>query len=200
MLQTRMLGMNVGAAIGTTRWSVGRSGPLVALGAAIALTSGCWFDGRFEDVPASVCVSREIWTYTDKDSPLMNPGRSCVGCHAELNDPVHAPLYTVAGTVMADAHEDEDCRGVPEMTVVLTDADGTEWNMTGNSAGNFWLDPDVVVAMPYTARVIDREGNERIKQSPVSEGDCASCHTREGAEGAPGRILAPETLAAPETQ
>jgi hypothetical protein len=192
MLQTRTLGVNAGAAVGKARSSVGRSGLVFGLGAAMVLTSGCWFDSRFENVPASVCVSGEIWTYTDKDSPLMNPGRSCVGCHADVNDPTHAPLYTVAGTVMTDAHEDDDCRGAGGMTVLLTDAEGTEWNMTGNSAGNFWLEPDVVLAMPYTARIIDREGNERIKQSPVSEGDCASCHTREGANGASGRLVAPE--------
>jgi hypothetical protein len=184
--------MNTGATMGKALRSVGRSRLLVRLGAAMALTSGCWFDSDFVEVPASVCVSREVWTYSDKDSPLMNPGRSCVGCHAEENDPTHAPLYTVAGTIMADAHDGDDCKGVGQMTVVLTDADGTEWNMPGNSVGNFWLDPDVVVAMPYTARIIDRDGNERIKQSPVSEGDCASCHTQEGANGAAGRLVAPE--------
>ena len=63
----------------------------------------------------------------------------------------------------------------------LTDADGKDWVMTGNSAGNFWLPPTSTVAMPYQARIVDEFGNERIKQEPVSDGDCASCHTREGA-------------------
>ena len=158
------------------------------------LLSGCWFDSRFEHVPESVCSSGEIWTYTDKDSPLMNPGRSCVQCHAEVNDPVHAPLYTVAGTIMVAENEADDCRGVPWMTIVLTDAEGVEWSLTGNSAGNFWLDPDSAPAMPFTARIVDGSGNERVKRDPVADGDCTACHTREGANGARGRLLAPEDL------
>jgi len=156
------------------------------------LLGGCQADRRYEDVPQSVCSSGEIWTYSDKDSPLMNPGRSCVKCHAENNDEEHAPFYKVAGTVMRALHEADDCRGAPQMTIELTDANATKWVMLGNSAGNFWLDPTAEVAMPYTARIIDEHGNERVKQIPVSDGDCASCHTREGENGASGRLLPPE--------
>jgi len=156
------------------------------------LLAGCQADKRFEHVPATVCASGEIWTYSDKDSPLMNPGRSCVKCHLETNDELHAPFYKVAGTVMHALHEADDCRGAAQMTIILTDADGKDWVMTGNSAGNFWLPPESAVAMPYEARIVDQFGNERIKQQPVSDGDCASCHTSDGANGAPGRILPPE--------
>jgi hypothetical protein len=156
------------------------------------LCAACLADGRFEEVSKSICKSTEIWTYSDQDSPLMNPGRSCVKCHAETDDPAHAPLYTVAGTVMSDVHEADDCRGVAGMTVILTDADGEDWTMTANSAGNFWLDPEASIAMPYTARIVDSAGRERIKQVPVSEGDCASCHSEEGKNGAPGRLLPPD--------
>src|SRR5262245_20096558 len=107
----------------------------VALGVGV-LHAGCWVDSRFERVPESVCASREIWTYADKDSPLMNPGRSCVQCHAETNDPGHAPFYTFGGTVMDTPSEEDDCRGAGGMTVIVTDANGTEWRMVGNSAGN----------------------------------------------------------------
>lgn len=162
-----------------------------SLAAAASLLPSCWADGRFEQVLESVCSSGEIWTYTDKDSPLMNPGRSCVQCHAEVNDPAHAPLYTVAGTVMLAEDEADDCRGAAWMTVVLTDAGGSEWTMTGNSAGNFWLDPDSKLAPPFVARIVDGSGNELVKQTPVSDGDCAACHTREGASGARGRLVAP---------
>jgi mono/diheme cytochrome c family protein len=79
------------------------------------------------------------------------------------------------------------------MTVVVTGADGTEWTATGNSAGNFWLDPGVVVALPYTARVVDGAGNERVMLTALDNGDCASCHTAGGSNAAPGRVLAPTT-------
>lgn len=123
----------------------------------------------------------------------MNPGRSCVQCHAENDDEEHAPFYKVAGTVMTALHESDDCRGAPQMTIKLTDAKQTEWVMVGNSAGNFWLDPTAEVAMPYTARIIDKHGNERVSiEDGHSLGDCASCHTRDGADGASGRLLPPE--------
>src|SRR3954471_3535021 len=123
--------------------------------AGLLLVAGCQADHRYEDVPQSVCSSGEIWTYSDKDSPLMNPGRSCVKCHAENNDEAHAPFYKVAGTVMQAQHEGDDCRGAPQMRIELTDANATKWVMIGNSTGNFWLDPTAEVAMPYTARIID---------------------------------------------
>jgi hypothetical protein len=166
-------------------------GALAIVVIAAAQLEACQADSRYADVPTSVCKSGEIWTYSDKDSPLMSPGRSCVQCHADTDDPEHAPLYKVAGTIMHAQHEENDCRGVAGMTVILTDADGKEWMTRGNSAGNFWFDPELEVAMPYTARIVDASGHERVQQQPVSDGDCASCHTRDGAHGASGRLLAP---------
>lgn len=180
------------------RASAGRLSPCriaaVVIGAGVligATMTGCQADGRFENVPESICTSGEIWAFLDKDSPLMNPGRSCVQCHAETNDPTHAPLYTLAGTVMEAADEENDCRGAEGLTVTITDAAGVEWAMLVNSAGNFWLDPDVVIAMPYTARVTDAAGNVSVKQTPVNDGDCAGCHTPDLGAGFPGRIVRP---------
>jgi len=161
----------------------------LALSAALILA--CQIDTKFVEVPASVCASGEIWAFQDKDNPRMNPGRSCVQCHAEENDPAQAPLYVFAGTVMRAEHEGDDCRGVPEMTVIVTGADGAEVEMQSNSAGNFWLAPETEVVMPYTARIVDSAGNERVQQNPVDSGDCASCHTRAGANGATGRLIPP---------
>src|SRR6187549_3318558 len=60
----------------------------VALFVVAGLALGaCQADGKFEGVEPFVCVSGKIWTYEDKDSPLMNPGRSCIGCHVANNDP-----------------------------------------------------------------------------------------------------------------
>jgi len=41
-----------------------------------------------------------------------------------------------------------------------------------------------------TARVV-RGDQERVMLSPQMDGDCNSCHTENGANGAPGRIVAP---------
>ena len=90
------------------------------------LLAGCQADRRYEDVPQSVCLSGQIWTYSDKDSPLMNPGRSCVKCHAETNDEGHAPFYKFAGTVMQALHESDNCHGAPQMTIELTNTNNTK--------------------------------------------------------------------------
>jgi hypothetical protein len=94
---------------------------------------------------------------------------------------------------MGHLHENDDCRGTPEMFVVVTDANGKEINLPTNSAGNFWMDITVELEMPLDAKIVDRNGNERVKQVPVSDGDCAKCHTKEGAFGAPGRLIPPLT-------
>ena len=156
-----------------------------------ALLLACQVDTKFVDVPHSVCASGEIWAFQDKDNPRMNPGRSCVQCHTEENDPAQAPIYVFAGTVMRAEHEGDDCRGVPSMNVIVTGADGTEFSMPSNSAGNFWLPPETEVLMPYTARIVDDAGNARVQQNPVDNGDCNSCHTEAGANGATGRLIPP---------
>jgi hypothetical protein len=150
------------------------------------------FGGLFRPVPESICHSEEIWTYQDKDSPLMNPGRSCVQCHADENDEFHAPFYKVGGTVMQDLHDADDCRGAAQQIVIVTDGLGNEHQMRTNTAGNFWLDADVELVPPFSARIIDTEGRQRVKQVPVDSGDCASCHTAEGDQGAPGRLTPPD--------
>jgi cytochrome c553 len=182
----------------TPCWVTKHCSVLAICGAvAGALASACQAGSDFQEVPESICASGQIWTYADKDSPLMSPGRSCVACHAATNDPVHAPLHTVAGTVMRFEHEADDCRGAARMKIILTDASGAEWTLLGNSGGNFWLDPESAPTMPYTARIVDAAGNERVQQTPVADGDCASCHTRDGANGAGGRSIPPDAPSIP---
>lgn len=61
--------------------------------------------------------------------------------------------------------------------------------MTTNLSGNFSYEGDAL-AMPITTRVI-RGDSSVAMTGPVDTGDCNSCHTQDGANGAPGRILAP---------
>ena len=57
--------------------------------------------------------------------------------------------------------------------------------------GNFWQFGDAVdLVMPITARVI--QGDKVLAMAtPVDTGDCNTCHTQEGKESAPGRIILP---------
>ena len=74
------------------------------------------------------------------------------------------------------------------VTVEITGADGQTIQLVTNSVGNFFYNGPL--AMPYEAKVV-RDGAEKVMAGAQSDGECASCHTAEGASGAPGRITAP---------
>jgi hypothetical protein len=136
----------------------------------------------------SACTSGEYWTGGDRESPLMHPGGECVSCHVSRHE---GPRYSVAGTLYASMADPDDCYGVDpsySAQVLITDADGNEFTLTVNSAGNFVLRDDL--ALPYTAKVL-YNGSEHVMVTPQTEGDCNSCHTSSGANGAPGRIQLP---------
>jgi hypothetical protein len=114
----------------------------------------------------------------------MHPGRACIDCHSQGE----GPDYVVAGTVFPTAHEPDDCNGVGGIQVVVTDSQGTSETLTANSVGNFagrgGLTP------PFSVKVVSG-GKSRSMNGTVSTGDCNGCHTVMGAQGAPGRIMAP---------
>lgn len=114
----------------------------------------------------------------------MNPGEDCIACH----NSGEGPNYTLAGTVMGDYDDPDDCNGVEDVRVRVTDADGVELVLTTNRAGNFYTNEDI--AMPYTI-VLERDGETLEMGGAQSDGACASCHTAEGANSAPGRVVAP---------
>lgn len=134
--------------------------------------------------PDASCSTESYWTGGNEESPNMNPGEDCIACHNRGE----GPDYTLAGTVMGDYDDPDDCNGIEDVVVRVTDADGVTTELTTNSAGNFFTRDDI--AMPYTV-VIDRDGETREMVAEQSTGACGSCHTANGAEGAPGRVVAP---------
>ena len=138
-------------------------------------------------VAASTCLSGMKWTAGDSGSMEMHPGRSCIDCHAKGE----GPRFLVAGTVYQALKETDDCYGVEGVVVQLTDAKGQVIKMTTNKAGNFNLGArGASISFPFTAKVIFKK-LERTMASKQSKGDCTSCHTAKGANGAPGRIIIP---------
>jgi hypothetical protein len=123
-------------------------------------------------------------------SQLMYPGRACISCHASS----YGPSMTIAGTVYPTAHESDSCVGsnVAGASIVITDANGKTVTVTPNSAGNFYsrsstITPPYTVKLTYQGRERDMTG---LTTAPTN-GDCNSCHTVDGANGAPGRIMLP---------
>jgi hypothetical protein len=137
----------------------------------------------------SVCTSGTKWTNGDRGSSRMHPGGTCLDCHKRRQG---TPSLTIAGTVYPTAHEPTDCNGVNGSTtpvkVVITDATGKTITLDVNAAGNFHTTSSFTP--PYKAKVV-ANGMTRAMGPPQTSGDCNSCHTEEGANGAPGRIVLP---------
>jgi mono/diheme cytochrome c family protein len=148
------------------------------------------------------CSTGQWWQSAgdENESFSMHPGRACISCHTDNGDP-DAPSFSYAGTVMGDLRDEDDCRGVPGVTVAILDgSDRVIGTAVTNAAGNFGLcseQPEDVscqllqqasswrIRLSYDGRTRDMAGH----QSTI--GDCASCHTAAGRNGAPGRVVAP---------
>jgi hypothetical protein len=63
-------------------------------------------------------------------------------------------------------------------------------NVSANGSGNFYSAIDAGVLLPFTARVT-YNGQTNIMTTPQTDGDCNTCHTEQGLNSAPGRILWP---------
>lgn len=160
---------------------------------AIGLLSACntennsdyWYVSR---VSSEQCSSGLLWTGGDRESELMHPGLSCMGCHG--SDP-EAPDFIVAGTVYQRLDDADECFGVADVIVEVTDATGQLLSLTTNDAGNFFLESEgASLTMPYTA-VVRLESDTGAMQATQANGDCAGCHIEGGTSGAPGRIRTP---------
>lgn len=136
---------------------------------------------------APICTSKMNWTGGNRGSAQMNPGMACISCHSSGE----GPRFAVAGTLYPTAHEPDRCDGVDGTNgaqVIITGADGRMQTLTPNSAGNFYS--QTTIKTPYQAKVVYM-GRERAMVAMQTSGDCNSCHTQNGANSAPGRILLP---------
>jgi len=137
-------------------------------------------------VPPTVCSTHAV---NAGESPEMEPGGTCINCHATYD----GPSFALAGSVMNALHDDTNCAGVPAVTVAITGGDGMRVELVSNTSGNFWLDrwPGTNL-YPYTAEVI-RDGVTSKMMAPrqPGENDCNSCHFSVGRSDAPGRIIVP---------
>lgn len=135
--------------------------------------------------PQIVCTSGQSNSRTSGGT-AMHPGGMCNTCHTQKGE---GPLFTIAGTVYPTAHEPDDCFGFAGAQVVIMDMGGNvQTTLTSNSRGNFWYQG--AIQTPYKAKVV-YGGKERAMNAAQTDGECNSCHTVDGANGAPGRIYLP---------
>jgi hypothetical protein len=138
------------------------------------------------------CTSNTFWTSGDTGSANMHPGLACRKCHL-LGGSASKKTFDIGGTLYPTAHEPDDCNGIGNATVVITDANGATHNLSVNGVGNFYNEDLFGIAQipkPYKAKVVVG-GKERAMITPQTDGDCNNCHTQNGTQSAPGRIIAP---------
>jgi hypothetical protein len=140
---------------------------------------------------APTCTSKTNWTRGTNGSASMEPGQACISCHARSGG--EAPTFVIAGTLYPTGHEPDNCNGASGSTsgakIVVVGSNGNSVSLTPNGAGNFYSSTSL--PGPYKAKVVSGSGVERVMSSTASTGDCNSCHTQNGANGAPGRITLP---------
>ena len=167
---------------------------------ALVLVSGCTLGtplpGGFTDTPPGggppptpdACSSGAWWTAGNEESPVMHPGGDCISCHRSGE----GPRFTSAGTVMTGLADNNDCMGAEGVTVRLLDNQGRLLvEMLSNAAGNFSTGQALPAdRLPFTVDLV-ANGRTTHMVSPQQDANCMSCHTKEGRNGAPGRIVAP---------
>ncbi len=139
----------------------------------------------------TTCTSQSFWMGGDSPSEQMNPGLPCRSCHA-FSAPELA--YYFAGTVFPSLHEQDLCNSPPPeggRIEILNEAGEVVLTLRPNAAGNFSSKSrEPGFPLPYRARVVLGE-REATMQTLQYSGDCNLCHTEQGAQGAPGRIVWP---------
>lgn len=157
---------------------------------AVVGLAGCG-DGssNLKTVSTSVCASGKRWEGGDSGSEFMHPGRDCIKCHTERGE---GRDFVLAGTVQPTLTEPDECAGIEGVQVDITDANQKVYTLTTNASGNFFLERGDAkgFAFPFTARV-SYQGRTNEMTPAQSTGQCASCHTPEGLNDAPGRIQVP---------
>ncbi|MGH7284567.1 MAG: hypothetical protein ACRELY_23830 [Polyangiaceae bacterium] len=148
-------------------------------------------DAAIYDTP-TVCTSGTMWTLGDQKSSDMEPGLDCATCHV-LGGEASGKQFDISGTVYPTAHEPDNCYGATGATVVITDVNGGTTNLTVSASGNFEHDDAVgffKIATPYTA-LVKVGSSTREMLTPQTDGNCNDCHSLDGANDAPGRVMMP---------
>lgn len=163
-------------------------------------------DGGMKDGGSGLpttCLSNNRWTQGNVGAEGMNPGLACRSCHLGQNFEGQNPNGDVnaayamffMGTAYGDFNEANLCNAhqVPAGAVIeiLDNAGVLKLTLAIDPSGNFRSTSTTPgFALPYRAR-IRANGQVRPMGDAQMNGDCNTCHTEQGREGAPGRIVWP---------
>lgn len=139
----------------------------------------------------TTCASGLSWTDGDRADEDMNPGLACRACH-QLQAPDLAWFFM--GTVFPAFHEADLCLAQPPegaLVEILDSSGNVTMTLIPNGVGNFFSNSVASpVPVPYRARLV-ANGRSREMMTAQTDGDCNGCHTEQGANEAPGRLVWP---------
>jgi cytochrome c553 len=153
--------------------------------------------GRFSaNAPPGVgdgpCASGLWWNGGTQGSGQMMPGEACVACHSSSGE---GPRDRFMGTAYGAAQETSLCMAyqVPSGAVVeiLDTNDVVKLTLPIDSSGNFYSTRNQTFTGAYKARVT-ANGKTNAMSASQTDGDCNTCHTAKGLNGAPGRVMYPQ--------
>jgi len=116
-----------------------------------------------------------------------NQGKDCIACHSN---------FTVAGTIFTqlDASDGDDVAAAYNHTLKLALEEGTEITLIkGYGSGNAYTTVNSSAIGAFTAEVLDAEGKLVNSSATLSHDadmlNCNTCHSQNGENRAPGRII-----------
>lgn len=156
--------------------------------------------GPGPEEPTSICSSTKF-TIDEETfaTAAMRPGSACVACHKPGGDASRKP-FAIAGTVYKTVREPINCNGVDgfssDTKIRITDvSSGRTFEPLVNDVGNFFFRSRVLIDGEFTVQVVKGGKTRSMRRKlTLADGDCNSCHTENGANGAPGRIYEPTDL------
>ena len=152
----------------------------VLLGAAFLLVGLVACDPVHDDAVAALGGEPS----GEHPGPEHRPGQPCLLCHdGKLGDPQQ---FSLAGTVFLQPTGTD---GVDRATVQLKGADGSEYELGTNRAGNFYVSPNrYTPKFPLEVKV-DFAGETTTMHTLIGrEGSCAGCHADPASADSPGHV------------
>lgn len=157
--------------------------------------------GGFVAAPSGATCASGLVYQGNQESPEMNPGMACRSCHLGNNFDNQNPgglaepgkAFFFMGTAYASSREVNGCKSanVPAdaKVEILDSSDVVQLTLPVNAAGNFFSESTTAgFTLPYKARIV-ANGKTLAMATPQMDGDCNTCHTENGKNGAPGRII-----------
>ena len=123
----------------------------------------------------------------DSESSVHNQGKDCISCHSSFDSGV-----TIFNSLDASDRNATDTANGYKVRLVLDDGNTISY-VKGRGDGNFYWKGDEGTINDFTVEILDENGKvvnkSRENSHNVGRLRCNSCHTQDGLNNAPGRVV-----------